>query len=109
MSTKMIALAAALLASTATVASANNSFPAGLTLERGDVLELGTIAVDGNGVVEIYDYFTGQQGELLAIEALNPGANADVRLTTGLPVTKDVLAVLKVDGQIVDTQHYTVQ
>jgi len=53
---KTIALVAATIAGTATIASANSSFPTGETFEQTDVLNFDIVRAEGAGMVEIYDY-----------------------------------------------------
>jgi len=108
MSIKSMVLAAAAVAITATAASADSYFHFGTNLAPSDVLELGTVTIDGAGVVEIYDYRTGTQGALLGSEALNAGANTNVKVNTGFSAESDVLAVLKVNGQIVASKKYDI-
>ncbi len=108
MSIKSFALIAATIAVTATGASASNYFENGRTLDAGDTIELGTVRADAGGVVEIYDYHTGQAGALLGSEQLNAGVNTNVRIDTGLPTNRDVIAVLKVDGETVVSKVYDI-
>jgi len=108
MSIKMIALAAATVAATATAASADNYFAFGDRLENSSTLELGTIRAAADGVVEIYDGRFGDLGALLGTEEVMAGANSDVRVNVGHGPDADVIAVLKVDGQIVAQQEYEV-
>lgn len=109
MSMKTIIIAAAAAAITATAGAADTYFQAGNTLDRGDVLELGLVTAEGAGVVEIYDFHGGTQGKLLGSEGLHAGANTDVRVNTGFPAINDVIAVVKVDGQIVATKEFDVE
>ncbi|MEJ6405177.1 hypothetical protein [Yoonia sp. 2307UL14-13] len=104
---KSIALAAA-VAVTATAGAADTYFEQGRTLDSGDVLELGLITAEGAGVVEIYDFHTGEQGRLLGTERLSAGANTNVRINTGLPVNRDVIAVVNIDGQIAAQKAFDV-
>lgn len=108
MSIKKIALIAATLAITTTAASANNSFYVGENLEAGSVLELGLVRADQGGVVKIFDYTAGEQGELLGTQTLVAGANPDVRVNVGAYPTSDVLAVIEVNGQTVVTKDYNI-
>ncbi|SHH05047.1 hypothetical protein SAMN05444003_1836 [Cognatiyoonia sediminum] len=108
MSIKMIALAAATVAATTTAASADNYFAFGDRLENSSTLELGTIRAAADGVVEIYDGRFGDLGALLGTEEVMAGANSDVRVNVGHGPDADVIAVLKVDGQIVAQQEYEV-
>ena len=108
MSIKSIALIAATIVATASGASASNYFEYGRTLDAGDTLQLGTVRADAGGVVEVYDYHTGQAGALLGSEVLNAGVNTNVRIDTGLPANRDVIAVLKVDGEVVVSKVYDI-
>lgn len=73
--------------------------------DRDSVIELDTVRADSNGVVEIYSYHAGEIGDLLGTEAVSDGANANVRVGLGHTPVTDVIALLKVDGQVVDTQE----
>ena len=108
MSIKTIALAVATVAATATAASADNYFAFGDRLENSSTLELGTVRAAADGVVEIYDGRFGDLGALLGTEEVMAGANSDVRVNVGHGPDADVIAVLKVDGQIVAQQEYEV-
>lgn len=108
MSIKTLAIAAAAVAITATSAAADSYFSFGETLEDSAVVELGTVKAQDDGVVEIYNYAGGQVGALLGTEAVNAGANSDVRVQIGSHNLFDVIAVLKVDGQTVATQAYDI-
>jgi hypothetical protein len=107
MSIKTIILAAA-VAATGSFASADSYFENGRTLDKDDVLELGLVRADAAGVVEIYSFHGGVQGELLGTKTINAGANTDVRVNVGLPRTNDVLAVINIDGQQVVTKAYDI-
>lgn len=109
MSIKTIALAAATVVATATVASADSYFQFGERLESKSVVDLGIVTAESAGVVEIYDYRTGEIGELLGTEAVNAGANADVRVNLGVAPKADVIALLKIDGETVATRDYNVE
>ncbi len=108
MSIKSIALIAATIAATATGASASNYFENGRTLDSSDILQLGTVRADAGGIVEIYDFHRGEAGKLLGTEQLNAGVNTNVRVKTGLPATSDVIAVLKVDGEVAVSKVYDI-
>ncbi len=107
MSIKTIILAAA-VATTGSFAAADSYFENGRTLDRDDTLELGLIRAEGAGVVEIYDFHRGVQGELLGTETVNAGANTDVRVNVGFQRSKDVLAVISVNGQNVASKAYDI-
>jgi dihydroxy-acid dehydratase len=71
--------------------------------ERNTEVELGLVVAEANGTVEIRDYRNGQIGKLLGTEPVKAGGNphVDVEIT---PSFGDAVAVLKVGGNIVDTQ-----
>ena len=108
MSIKAFAIAAVTLASTASVASANSYFELPRAQTPTSAIDLGIVRAAGNGIVEIYDYHTGTQGALLGTQNVSEGANADVRVNTGAPVRRDVIALLKIDGEVVATETYRI-
>ncbi len=108
MSIKTIALAAATVAATASFASADSYFQFGERLESGSVLDLGLVRAESAGVVEIYDYSKGEVGALLGTEAVNAGANTDVKVNVGIRPTMDVIALLKIDGETVAERDFDV-
>ena len=108
MSIKSIALVAATIASTASFAAADSYFEYNENLDSASVLDLGLVRAEGAGVVEIYDFATGEIGALLGTEAVNAGANSDVRVNVGIRPKQDVIAVLKVDGQTVAQRDYDI-
>jgi len=101
--TTTIALAA--LVASATFASAD-SYISNFVMEqdRNGQIELGTVRAAGNGVVEVFAFHRGEIGALLGSEAIKAGANVDVDVDILSPAT-NAIAVLKVNGQIVDTQE----
>ncbi len=108
MSIKSIALIAATIAATASVASADSYFEFGERLDSSSTLDLGLVTSEGAGVVEIYDYSTGEIGKLLGTEMVNVGANADVRVNVGIRPKQDVIALLKVGGETVAERDYNI-
>ena len=105
MSVKTLIAASALMASTATIASANyNYFSLVTDLDADTSLELGIVRAASDGVVEIYDYRGGEQGDLIGTTEVFAGANDDVSVDVLTPPQSDVLAVLKVGGEVVDMQ-----
>ena len=107
MSIKTTLIAAAAVALTASSASAN-AFGFGDTLEDKSTLELGLVLADNAGTVEIYDYSRGQQGALLGVESVQAGANSDVRVNVGSQYKNDVIAVLRVDGEVAATKTFDI-
>jgi hypothetical protein len=108
MSIKAFAIAAVALASTASVASATNYFELPRAQDATSIIELGLVRAEADGIVEIYSRADGEQSMLLGTEAVRAGANTDVRVNTGAPARNDVIAVLKVDGEIVATETYRI-
>jgi hypothetical protein len=108
MSIKSIALIAATIAATGSVASADSNFAFGERLQSASVLDLGLVTAENAGVVEIYDYSKGEIGQLLGTEAVNAGANSDVRVNVGVRPTMDVIALLKIGGETVAERDFDV-
>lgn len=108
MSIKKIALIAATIAGTASIASADSYFQLNERLDSSSVLDLGLVRAEGAGVVEIYDFSRGEIGQLLGTQTVNAGANSDVRVNVGIRPTQDVIALLKVDGQTVAERDYDI-
>lgn len=102
---KTTAIALAAIAASATIASADVSYLSTFAMEqqRGNKVEMGTVRAASDGVVEIYSFHTGVQGDLLGSTTVNAGANSNVDVSIARPST-DAIAVLKVNGQVVDTQ-----
>ena len=103
---KTLTLAAAALTVTASVATAEVSYLSNFVKEqnRDNQIELGTVRAASDGVVEVFSFHKGKVGHLLGSEAVTAGANLDVEVNIRRPLT-DAIAVLKVRGQIVDTQE----
>lgn len=107
MSIKSIAIATA-VALSASAASADSFFSIGETLEDRAVVDLGVVRAEANGVVEVYDFAGGKLGDLLGTTNVNAGANQSVRVDIGSHYLNDVVALLKIDGQVVATQDYDI-
>lgn len=108
MSYKAFIIAAATLASTASMASAVSYFELPRAQNTTGTIELGTVRAEADGVVEVYDFGTGEMGTLIGARDVVAGANANVRIDTGVNVRRDVIAVLKVDGEVVASETYRV-
>lgn len=103
---KTLTIAAAIVAATASMAAAESYIPfTAETQNQDNVVELGTVRAANDGVVEIYSFNRGEIGDLLGTEAVNEGANANVRVGLGRAPLTDVIALLKVNGQVVDSQE----
>ena len=100
---KFIPALALALVLAAGAASANTL---GLNEVQGSdtLLRIGTVVAEDTGVVEVYDLWAGQQGQLLGAEAVREGANSNVRVPLRFAPHGNVVAVLKVDGEVVAQQ-----
>ena len=109
MFTKTLTIAATATALTAGAASADSYFGFAESFEDRNSIELPLVAAEGDGVLEIYNLKAGEQGALLGTATVNAGANEDVRVNIGNGFKTDVLAVLKVGGQIVATEAFDIE
>lgn len=103
---KSATLALAAIAASASIASADINDLSNFAMEQDSAgrVELGLVRATGDGVVEVYTFHGGEIGALLGSEMVHAGANRDVDVNirrTGL----NAIALLKVGGQIVDTQE----
>lgn len=103
----MTTLVAFALATT-TAASADTYLGLGHTLDDGNMLQLGQITADADGVVEIYDFHGGTVGELLGSQDIHAGANSDVRVHTRQSVHRNVIAMIRIGGQVVVEKEFNV-
>ena len=103
---KTATLALAAIAASATIASASINDLSNFSMEqdRGNQVELGLVRATSDGVVEVYTFHKGEVGALLGSTDVHAGANTDVDVQ--IPRTGvDAIAILKVNGQTVDTQE----
>ena len=104
---KTVSLTLAAIAASATIASAaniNDLSNFSMEQDRGNQVELGLVRATGDGVVEVYTFHKGEIGQLLGSTNVHEGANLDVDVE--IPRTGvDAIAILKVNGQTVDTQE----
>lgn len=100
-------LAIALTAASST--TADTYFANGTTLASSDMLDVGLITSDAAGTVEVYDFHTGTIGALLGTQDIHQGANTDVRVRTGFPVSQDVLVVVRVGDEVMVEKVFDVQ
>lgn len=77
--------------------------------ESSSVVALDTVLAARDGVIEIYDYNTGEMGDLLGSQEVSAGANSDVRIDVTPDLTEDAIAVLKIDGVVYDTLKLDVE
>jgi hypothetical protein len=66
-------------------------------------LEIDLVRASSNGTVEIYTYHRNVQGELLASKNVHAGANKSLDFRLKKIATTDLLAVLTVNGVVVDS------
>ncbi len=105
---KTFTLAAIASVALASTAAADNAFTFNNTIS-GSTAELGQVRAADAGVVSLYDFHGGVQGALLGTEDVAAGPNYDVRVNLGQRPINDVVAVLTVNGQIVDTQELDIR
>ena len=110
MTFKTFALVAATVAATASAASANTYFAAQESVaDNTTVISFDLVTADTAGVLEVYELRRGEQGVLLGSTQLNAGANSDVRVNVGNTTANEVVAVVKIDGQVVLTNDFDVR
>jgi hypothetical protein len=100
----LLSLTLAALAGSTTVAFAESYFTLSHVQERDSIVELGTIASDSDGVVQVFSYHGGEKGPMLGWEALHAGANSKVRVPLASTPRTSGVAELVVDGRVVATQ-----
>lgn len=71
-------------------------------ITRNNIVDLGNVTAEADGVVEVYDI----NGNFLGSTEVRQGANTDVRVNLGHPPVTDVRAELKIDGTVVASQDY---
>ena len=103
---KTATLALAALAASATIASADINYINSFAQEQNKdtQIELGLVRAQADGVVEVFSFHKGEVGQLLGSTDVHAGANSQVNVNIRNSGT-DAIAVLKVDGQIVETQE----
>ena len=96
---KTTALVAAL--GMGTTAAADGWFGLQETVDDNSSITLDLVRTDAEGFVAIYDYTTGEFGEMLGMAPLNAGANADVNVPLDLNTAQTLAAVI-FQGEIGD-------
>lgn len=84
------------LALAGTSAYANNAFSFQETVMDDSTITINNVTAEGPGIVVIYDYHTGEFGEVLGMTDVSKGANTDLRINLGTPPVNDIAAVLYV-------------
>jgi len=97
---KVIAVATMAIAASPTSTLAQSSYFSDVgPIEAGQVVYLGLVHAEADGIVEIYNYRMGRREELLGTGIVRRGANQHVRVRMQQLVTSDnVFAVLNVNG-----------
>ena len=105
-------LALAIFAASATSASAmtwDNAFQSLARLpEQTSIVDVGVVRSESQGMVEIYTREADGTMILLGTEPVHAGANRNVRVQVDRPVRRDIVAVLRVDGQVLATHRFDV-
>ena len=96
---KTTALVAALGMGSA--AAADGWFGLQSTVDDNSSITLDLVRTDADGFVAIYDYSTGEFGEMLGMAEVNAGANADVNVPLDVNVAQTLAAVI-FEGEIGD-------
>lgn len=93
-------LPAAIVATLGTAALAQNAFlyQEGAQMQPATAITINGVTAEADGVVAIYDYTAGEYGDLLGMQAVFAGANADVTVPLQVPALQDVAAVLYQGG-----------
>lgn len=77
--------------------------------DAGSTIDIDLVVSETAGVLEIYDFRKGVQGELLAVEDIRSGANTGVKVGVRNTVLGDVIAVLKSDnGSILAEREFDI-
>jgi hypothetical protein len=105
MTTRTLALTAALVMGSATLASAESTFYLERIQDADDIVRFSNVLAEEDGVVEVYSFRQGRIGDLLGRESVSQGVNSDVMISVRTQPVGDLMAVLKVDGQVVASQE----
>jgi hypothetical protein len=115
--TKLSLLSLAALLATAAVASAQDGPSAAMSegmiyndsddmnADNNFRIQFARVETSAAGVIELYDYRIGEIGELVGSVEVDAGTNWNVRIPIGSPRTNDLIALLKIDGEVVDPAH----
>jgi hypothetical protein len=104
---KIVTLTLAAFAASVTIASADTTNNISNLIQeqhRGGHVELGVVTAVADGTVEIHDLYLGEIGRELGSTDVSAGANLHAHVNIPY-ASRDVIALLKVNGQIVDTQE----
>ena len=103
-------LALAIFAASATSAPAmtgENSFQSLARIhQQTSIVDVGIVRSESNGMVEIYTRASDGTMILLGTEPVHAGANRAVRVQVDRPVRRDLIAVLRVNGQVLATHRF---
>jgi hypothetical protein len=104
LSVLLLASAAATSASSQTAPAEGHLFGPEAGTQSNGYVEFNRVDAPAEGVIEVYEYSraSGEMGALLATEAVGAGTTWDVSIIVGPRRNREVVAVLKVDGQVLD-------
>jgi hypothetical protein len=74
--------------------------------DSASALEIGTVRSEGDGVVELYEFHGGEMGKLIGSKSVRAGANSNVRIPVQTHVRGDVMALLRVDGNVLASHWF---
>jgi len=100
---RSLIIAGILAMSTAGAAQAQDMF-AFMTQSQDvtNTIVINPLNASADGFVAIYDYHTGQVGELLGVAKIREGANSETRVQLGGTVRNDVIAYLFAGSDFTD-------
>ena len=99
---KKILLATAIVAATATAATAQNMFALMGDQSASNTIIIEPLNATADGYVAVYDHHTGEIGDLLGVARVYEGANRQTRVQIGRTVNRDVIALLFVGNDFSD-------
>lgn len=107
---KLLALAIFTTSATGALATTGeNAFPSLSRIqEQTSVIDVGVVRSQSNGMVEIYTKGPDGTMKLLGTQQVHAGANQNVRVHIGHPVRRDIVAVLRVGGEVLATHRFDV-
>lgn len=76
--------------------------------QEQSLVDIGRVRSQGDGMVELYTRGPDGMQMLIGSQRVHAGANSRVRVPLDQPMRRDVIAVLRVDGQIVATRRFDV-
>ncbi len=108
---KIVTLTLAAFAASVTIASAETTNNISNLIQeqhrggQGGHVAFDAVTAVGDGSLEIYDFHLGEIGRKLGSTDVSTGANSHVHVNILNHHRRDIIALLKVNGQVVDTQE----